>query len=226
MVLHHDIIHNPSTAFHFELHWIGTTGRCIEDLIHRQWSRQIEKYGLKLVEAYVRQISDIQAEGRNAFQSCCPIRLAVPPPIVPGLARYVPEGTQTRHYFECALLRQCGFVLDIEAADLYPREVDVHYSYRAWKFTRTQFVHRTGVAFVQVVGGSQGFLFLTNRLMVPGRMGTGRKEASPAEAAEAIRIRLQEFCGNKVELNQFYDKELAQFNFGGVRSEEPPELSI
>ena len=48
-MLHHDIIHNPATVFHFELQWIGTTARCIEEQL-RQWSRLIERYGLKLVE--------------------------------------------------------------------------------------------------------------------------------------------------------------------------------
>jgi SEA/GATOR complex protein SEA1/DEPDC5 len=51
-ILHHDIIHNPATAFHFELNWISTSARCLEELI-RQWSRSIEKYGLRLVEGTV-----------------------------------------------------------------------------------------------------------------------------------------------------------------------------
>ncbi|TFY75548.1 hypothetical protein EWM64_g8463, partial [Hericium alpestre] len=50
VILHHDIMHNPATIFHFELHWIGTTARCIEEMV-RQWSSKIERYGLKLVEA-------------------------------------------------------------------------------------------------------------------------------------------------------------------------------
>ena len=59
-LLHHDIIHNPATAFHFELNWIATSARCLEELI-RQWSRSIEKYGLRLVEGskgpfYIRGI--------------------------------------------------------------------------------------------------------------------------------------------------------------------------
>jgi hypothetical protein len=58
VILHHDIIHNPATVFHFELQWIGTTAHCIEDQI-RSWNRTIERYGLKLVEAYVTQIGDI-----------------------------------------------------------------------------------------------------------------------------------------------------------------------
>ncbi|KAI6036401.1 hypothetical protein BKA83DRAFT_4162318 [Pisolithus microcarpus] len=149
VILHHDIIHNPGTVFHFELQWIGSTARCIDDML-RQWSRTIDKYGLKLVEAYVTEISDIRE--RNPFQSCFPIRLSLPVPVVPDLERRVPEGTQITHYLEyCA----------IEAI---------------WSTNITsQFVHRSGVAFVQVLRGSQGFLFLTNRLMGGGRMGTALK---------------------------------------------------
>ncbi|TFK36407.1 hypothetical protein BDQ12DRAFT_736999 [Crucibulum laeve] len=222
VVLHHDIIHNPATVFHFELQWIGTTARCIEDQL-RQWSRTIERYGLKLVEAYVTQISDIR--DRNAFQSCFPLRLAVPPPIVPELEKRVPEGTHTSKYFEYALLRKFGFILDVEAAELYPEQVDVVYSYRRSPFKYSQFVHRSGVAFVQVLGGSQGFLFLTNRLMGPGRMGTTlkNKDYKPAAAAEEIRVQMHQFCEDKKQLEEFYDEQLALLP---PVPEEPPPLSI
>lgn len=219
-MLHHDIIQNPGTIFHFELQWIGSTARCIEDSL-RQWSRAIERYGLKLVEAYVMEIGDIRE--RNAFQSCFPLRLAIPPPIVPGLEKRVPEGTQSTHYFEYALLKRFDFVLDVEATNLYPKDVDVSYSYRRAPFKHSQFVHRSGVAFMQVLSGSQGFLFLTNRLLGPGRMGSAMKskEQRPEAAAEDIRKRLQEICSDKVALTKFYDEELA-----ALGPDDPPPLSI
>ncbi|KZT08675.1 uncharacterized protein LAESUDRAFT_48935 [Laetiporus sulphureus 93-53] len=220
VILHHDIIHNPATCFHFELQWLGTTARCIDDLL-RQWSRTIERYGLKLVEAYVTQICDIR--DRNPFQSCFPISIALPPPIVPDLDKRVADGVQAKFYFEYAMLRKHGFVLDIEAAALYPEQVDVVYSYRRAPFKYSQWVHRSGVAFVQVLGNGQGFLFLTNRLMAPGRIGSALKHQRPAAAAEAIRMRLEQFCSNKEALLRFYDNELAQLDHA---LEEPPPLSI
>ncbi|KAJ7706855.1 hypothetical protein B0H17DRAFT_1001281 [Mycena rosella] len=222
VILHHDIIHNPGTVFHFELQWIGTTARCIEDQL-RQWNRTIERYGLKLVEAYVTQISDIRE--RNAFQSCFPLRLAIPPPSVPDLEKCVPAGTHTAQYFEYALLRRFDFIVDIEAADLYPPQIDVIYSYRRAPFKYSQFVHRSGVAFVQVLGGEKGFLFLTNRLMGPGRMGTTlkNKDHRPAAEADNIRIELSRFCGDEKGLRKFYDEELALL---GPAPEEPPPLTI
>ncbi|KAH7889491.1 hypothetical protein F5I97DRAFT_1800751 [Phlebopus sp. FC_14] len=220
VVLHHDIIQNPGTVFHFELQWIGSTARCIEDML-RQWSRAIERYGLKLVEAYVTEISDIRE--RNAFQSCFPLRLAVPPPTIPDLEKRIPEGNQVTHYFEYALLKRFGFMIDIEAKNMYPRDVDVVYSYRRAPFKYSQFVHRSGVAFVQVLGGSQGFLFLTNRLMVAGRMGTALKSRDnrPAAAAEEIRVKLHEMCSDEKALVQFYEEELA-----ALGPDDPPPLSI
>jgi DEP domain-containing protein 5 len=221
-VLHHDIIHNPSTVFHFELQWIGTTARMIEDQL-RIWSRTIDRYGLKLVEAYVTQISDIR--DRNAFQSCFPVRLCVPPPVILDLEKRIPDGVMASCYFEYALLGKFGFILDIEAADLYPRQVDVVYSYRRSVVQYSQFVHRSGVAFVQVLGGEQGFLFLTNRMIGPGRMGSSMKsrEQRSASAAEEIRLKLAKFCEDEAALKSFYEEEIAALE---KPVDEPPELRI
>ncbi|EJD02181.1 uncharacterized protein FOMMEDRAFT_20964 [Fomitiporia mediterranea MF3/22] len=227
LILHYDLIHNPANVFHFELHWLGTTARLIEEQL-RAWSAKIERYGLKLVEAYVTQISDIRE--RNAFQSCFPLRLALPPPVVPDIEKRLRGpgtecSTPAQYYFEYALLRHFHFILDIEATDLYPHNVDVFYSYRRGAFTHSQFVHRTGVAFVQVLGGAEGFLFLINRLMGPGRMGASMKSRGiqPADAAEELRLQMIEFCSDKATLSVFYDKVLA--NLPSV-PEEPPPLSI
>ncbi|KAG8906511.1 vacuolar membrane-associated protein iml1 [Tulasnella sp. 403] len=160
-ILHHDIIHNPNTAFHFELNWMGTTARFIDDIVHT-WGRAIEKYGLRLVEAYVDPIVDIQQ--KNVFQSTFPIRLTVPPPVVPNLAKRLPDGTLEEHFFEHCILKHFGYILDIEADSRYSDTVDVAYSYRRSSFRETQWVHKSGLAFVQVIGGSEGFKWLTNRL--------------------------------------------------------------
>lgn len=225
-MLHHDLIHNPATVFHFELQWIGTTARYIEDQL-RQWSKLIERYGLRLVEAYVTQISDVR--DRNAFQSCFPLRLVVPPPIVPDLRERVPEGTQTTKYFEYALLRKFDFIVDVEAEEMYPEHVDVIYSYRRSPFKYSQFVHRTGVAFVQVLGGARGFLFLTNRLMGPGRLGNNKgfnkdkEDNRPVSHAAKIREQMNRFCNDKDALVKFYDEELLALR---QPVQEPPPFTL
>jgi len=226
VILHHDIIHNPGNVFHFELQWIGTTAKCIEDQL-RTLNRHIERYGLKLVEAYVTQISDIR--DHNPFQSCYPMRLAIAPPSIPDLEKRVPECTNPGQYFEYALLRKFNFTVDIEAAENYPDTVDVVYSYRRAPYRYSQFVHRSGVAFVQVVGGMQGFLFLTNRLMTPGRQGTFKNRMkTPAVAADELRAEMSSFCLHKAKLQAFYDEEVAALPPPPppVLTEEPPPLTI
>lgn len=221
LLLHHDIIHNPTTCFHFELQWLGATARCIDDIL-RQWSRTIERYGLRLVEAYVSQISDIRE--RNPFQSCFPLTLALAPPVVADLERRLPEGTPVHHYFETQLLRKLGFVLDIEAGSAYPDSVEVVYSYRRLPYRYSQWVHRSGVAFVQVVGGTDGFLFLTNRLIGAGKVGAALKLQRPSAVAEELRQRLQQICSDEAYLARFYQEELDQLDHGGL--EEPPPLKL
>jgi hypothetical protein len=98
----------------------------------------------------------------------------------------------------------------------------VVYSYRRSPVQYSQFVHRTGVAFVQVLDAAQGFLFLTNRLMAAGRGMSAKKENRPA-AAEDVRVKLSQFCADGRALMGFYEGELAAL---GHVPEEPPPLSI
>jgi hypothetical protein len=176
------------------------------------------------VEAYVSQICDVRE--RNAFQSCFPIRLALPPPVLPDLAKRIPEGVHATHYFEVALLKRFGFVLDVEAGELYPEQVDVVYSYRRSAHRYAQYVHRSGMAFIQVLGDVQGYLYLTNRLVGPGRMGSAlkSKEYKPTAASDEIRIPLTNFCSDASALVEFYDQQLSLL--GQAPPEEPPPLSI
>ncbi|KAG9009263.1 vacuolar membrane-associated protein iml1 [Tulasnella sp. JGI-2019a] len=161
VILHHDVIQNPGTAFHFELNWVGTTAKLIDELL-QSWSHSIEKYGLHLVEAYVDPITD--AAEKSVFHSTYPIRLALAPPFVPNLERRLPEGTLADQYFESAILRQFDYILDVEAESRYSETVDVCYSYRRSSFHHSQFVHKSGLAFVVVIGGTEGFRWMTNRL--------------------------------------------------------------
>ena len=49
---------------------------------------------------------------------------------------------------------------------MYPGDMDFYYSSRPNNFDYTQFVHRSGVAFVQIVGGRDGFLWYVSPLCV------------------------------------------------------------
>lgn len=141
------------------------------------------------------------------------------------LEKMVPEGTQTHNYFEGALLRKFGFVVDIEAANTYPEQIDPIYSYRRAPFKYSQWVHRSGVVFAQVLGGTNGFLFLTNRLMAPGRIGTSlkSKEQRPSALADEVMFKINDFCNDEETLNSFYEEEIAALT---PILEDPPPLKL
>lgn len=173
------------------------------------WNHALKRYGLKIVEAYVDQITDINQT--NVFQSCYPIRLALEPPHIPDLAKRLPEGTLSAQYFEYALLKHFGYILDISAGTHYPQSVDVFYSYRRNSFTYSQFVHKSGLAFVQVVGGKEGFRWLTNRLLAPGNHAMGAQGKSKHHTrADEVRRELAKFCGDVEQLKAFYEDVVAK----------------
>lgn len=168
--LHYDISHNPANGFNAQLHWLGTTARFIEDTV-QNWTRTLERYGLKLIEAPIGQICDVGLH--NPFQAAVPIHLSLAPPPLSVYAHLLPPHTNPRDYFEWAILRHFGFILDQEASDRYPSDVEIIYESRPSRFDYSQFVHRSGVAFVQVIGGVQGFLWLNNRLFNSHNLGPG-----------------------------------------------------
>ena len=216
VVLHHDVIQNPGTAFHFELHWVATSARCIEDLL-QHWSWVIARYGLRLVEGYVDPIVDIGS--KNIFQSCFPIPLALAPPSAASLdlhLRFV-EGSSLTWFFEYAILRKFGYILDIEAASSYSDTVGVWYSYRRASFKHSQFIHSTGLAFVQVMGGEAGFQWITNRLLASSSSAHTWKNSTysqgdrtPHERANVLRLELLAFCSNAQALRLFYDDVISR----------------
>lgn len=141
------------------------------------------------------------------------------------LEKRVPEGTQTSNYFEGVMLRKFGFVLDIEAASTYSEQIEPIYSYRRAPFKYSQWVHRSGVVFAQVLGGTNGFLFLTNRLMAPGRIGTSlkSKEQRPSALADEVMFKVNDFCSDRANLSSFYEEEIAAL---APVLEDPPPLKL
>ncbi|KAE8539698.1 vacuolar membrane-associated protein IML1 [Cryptococcus gattii VGV] len=209
-ILHADVVHNARNAFHFELNWLGVTAALLEEL-RQKLSAQAERYGLRFVETPVEQIADIPK--KCVYRTPIPIRLALAPPIIPDLHTRlvaVAHGTgQAENYFEYSILtKKFGFVLDVEATDRYPENIEVVYSYRKddVKYTYSQFCHKTGLALVQCVGGEAGFLWSDNRLVVsaPTRKGVGNR----VDEARALRKELEDFCSDTDQLSKFYEEVL------------------
>ncbi len=223
-ILHHDIAHNPANGFNFQIHWMATTARFVEDLV-QNWMRAVERYGLRLVEAPIGQIKDVSLH--NPFQAPSEIPLALPPPPISTYADQLPEHTLPEQYFEFTLLRYFGFILDQEASSRYPHDVEISYSSRPSRFDHSQFVHRSGAAFVQVLGGAQGFLWLNNRLYNshsssaagggPSSRGQAGKGRGGSEAAlhidgDLLKRDFERFCSDANALAEFY-KQLLQVLF-------------
>lgn len=150
-------------SFHFELNWIGVTAGFIDD-IRQRWNNVAKKHGLRLVEAPVEQIKDMH--NRCAWRAPSPIKLALAPPAIKDLDERLPEKVRTANYFEYAILtKKFDFVLDVEATSRSPDYIEAEYSYRkAGVFDYSQFVHKSGLALVQCIGGEEGFLWSDNRL--------------------------------------------------------------
>ncbi|WFD32754.1 vacuolar membrane-associated protein iml1 [Malassezia sp. CBS 17886] len=233
-VLHHDLAHNAENGFNFQLHWLGTSARLIEDIV-QSWTRIVERYGLCLVEAPIAQIKDVGMH--NAFQAPLQIHLALPPPRPAEYAHLLDNARLAQHsaelpepcddseawlfrhvltrftthadqLFEIALLRQHGFVLDQEASSRYPSDMILEYSSRPMNFDHTQFVHRSGVAFVQVLGGLEGFLWLKNRFRIShaqsSKGGATAKTLAQPPDANLERHAFEQVCGDRAKLADAY----------------------
>lgn len=136
------------------------------------------------------------------------------PPVLPDLQDRLPLGASYKYYFQYAILRRFGYILDIEAEQSYVEAVDVYYSYRRASFRQSQFVHRSGRAFVQVMPGAEGFRWMTNRLLAastafPVGGPGGKGEKTPHEKAADLRIQLLEFCSSAEQLQAFYEEVTA-----------------
>lgn len=198
------------------------TAGLLEEL-RAKCAAQAERYGLRFVEAPVEQIKDLSK--KCAYRAAIPITLALAPPVIPDLhLRLAAQGTsgQITNWFEYAILtHKFGFVLDVEASSRYPDDVHVEYSYRGQTpFEYSQFCHKTGLALVQCLGGTKGYLWSDNRLFIAaptrGRGNTGTTETYPnmpvpaklskSEEARLLRVELETFCSDQEALKRFYEE--------------------
>jgi hypothetical protein len=215
-----------NVRLHFELNWLGVTAGLLDEL-RAKCAAQAERFGLRFIEAPVEQIKDISA--RSAYRAPIPIPLALEPPAIPDLAArlratMLQSTGNIANWFEFKILERFGFVLDVEGRDRYPETVEVEYLYRTQTavggFDYSQFCHKSGLALVQCVGGTAGFLWADNRLYInsPGR-GTSRATGSGdnypmapvprlgrGEEARLLREELERFCQDPAALGRFYEE--------------------
>jgi hypothetical protein len=145
---------------------MNVTAKLIEDAIVT-WATSVEKYGLKLVEVPIAELANIT--DYHPFRSPYHIKLAMQPSQNQTEAmwdsmHFSPQYSRTDKFaYHKALLRKLNFVLDMEAANTFPSDIDVSYSWGTPDYKYTQFIHRTGGLLAQITDDGN-FMVLANRL--------------------------------------------------------------
>ncbi|KAI7907009.1 uncharacterized protein BX663DRAFT_494494 [Cokeromyces recurvatus] len=215
-ILHYDTIHNPRNCYHFQLNWLGCTAQLVQELL-QNWSRQAERCGLKLVEGSVDQAYE-DLENNNPFQCPVPISMVVPPPPVDELIIKTKIDIPAQFY-EIALVRHLGFVLDVESDYNFDRAksegVDLSYSYIKEVYKFDQYIHQSGVSFVQIRPEGKGFYWVNNRLYTnhtPALIANRRQPSSQQFChPDVFRTKFQNHCNDTKWLSDFWETTRTNF---------------
>ncbi|ORX94228.1 hypothetical protein K493DRAFT_337883 [Basidiobolus meristosporus CBS 931.73] len=211
-ILHYDVVHNPKACYHFQLDWLDCTARLIEDLL-QSWSRTADKCGLKLVEVPVQQARKDSSD--NPFQAPVSIKMAVPPPPLNILQEKAENLAHIPHlYFEIELVKHHGFVLDLEADEFFPAGIEITHSYYKTPVRYSQYIHRSGVALIQICEPGEGFLWVNNRLFTShNNSGNQNKNYSnQLPNPDILRIEFQKFCHDPKRLSDFWEDTVTKFS--------------
>ncbi|KAL0933353.1 vacuolar membrane-associated protein iml-1 [Colletotrichum truncatum] len=163
--LHYDRLHNPDNCYHIRIDWMNVTAKLIEDVVEG-WAREAATYGLRLVEVPIKEACSITEV--NPFRRPYLIKLAVLPPSQQPVTYYepnsfAPQTAPGKHFYQKVIMRKFDFVLDMEAASNYPKDVDVSFSWGKPDFKYSQYIHRSGVLLAEITDDGH-FLVLANRL--------------------------------------------------------------
>ncbi|KAF9198182.1 vacuolar membrane-associated protein iml1 [Haplosporangium sp. Z 27] len=189
-ILHYDLAHNIKHCYHFQLHWLGCTARLIEELL-QSWGRTAERCGLRLIEVPLDQNS--QGRASNPFESPIPIKLALRPPSTkgffkpssPSLGDFTEPVQVPKLHFFTELVKRHGFILDMESDELYPPAAQLNYSYKRAPYRYIQYIHRSGVAFIQIsYNGPYEFLWVNNRLLTSHSIPTPERDRNDWERSK------------------------------------------
>ncbi|CAG8443401.1 11453_t:CDS:1 [Ambispora leptoticha] len=204
--LHYDVLYNPDNCYHFQLNWLGCTARLLDDML-QSWGRSAAKSGLKLVEAPVEQAMSLT--DNNSFQSPTIIKLALQPPSLDAIGKKLHPAINPYLYFEIQLVKFFKFILDVEADDLFPKDVKPIYSYHKTPYKYSQYIHRSGVAFIQIREPGEGYLWVNNRLAITqssDRLNERTTQAKPSSDPDALMREFQKFCEDEEELKKFWEE--------------------
>jgi hypothetical protein len=134
----------------------------------------------------------------NPFQALTPILMASKPPLI---HTHIPK-----EWFEGELVKSFNFVLDTESDSCFPPG-SRGFSYQRKRWTYTQYIHRSGVAFIQILPNSEGFYWVNNRLhLASTNVSKTNLNVSSIASPENLREQFQSFCDSSDRLDDFWAK--------------------
>ncbi|KAJ1339334.1 hypothetical protein BSLG_006035 [Batrachochytrium salamandrivorans] len=140
-VLHYDTTHNPKTATIFS---------CTGSYAHPDLLRTCCAVGDALPKNALKIGRGTHGTDDNPFQSVILVPLSLmPPKLSEVISRLGLDIDVPPMWFEAELVRSQNFVLDIESDLLFPKD-KILCSFTPLPYLRTQYVHRSGVALVQL----------------------------------------------------------------------------
>jgi len=167
ITLHYDRLHNPDNCYHIRIDWLNVTSKFIEDAIV-SWATTAERFGLRLVEVPLTEASAIT--DMHPFRAPYRISLArSPPDKQPKQQAYLDaksfssHDANEKHLYQKSILKKYEYVLDFEAANDFPQDVDVAYSWGKPDYKYPQYIHRSGKVLAQITDEGE-FMLLANRL--------------------------------------------------------------
>lgn len=176
--LHYDRLHNPDNCYHIRLEWMNATAKLIEDAVV-SWATAVDRFGLRLVEVPIGEASAITKV--HPFRAPYLVKLALHPPRRQpqsyfDATSFAPLDKTEKHFYQKAIMKKFNFVLDFEAVQDFPPDVDVTYSWGKPDYRFPQYIHRSGVLLAQITDDGN-FLLLANRLY-NNRSATGQEPAT------------------------------------------------
>ncbi|KAJ3219728.1 vacuolar membrane-associated protein iml1 [Clydaea vesicula] len=154
----------------------------------QKWSREAEKFSLRIIEA------PMKLEDENPFKATPIIKLSTLPP--------VDNDKVSNNYFLVELVKRFNFLLDMEADENFPAGA-VDFSNNRPPVQFSQYVHRSGVAFIQILKNTNEFKFFFNRLLLTSSSSIRKNEIEKVNP-DSIYSDFQNFCNDKNLLDEFW----------------------
>ncbi|KAJ3396155.1 vacuolar membrane-associated protein iml1 [Lobulomyces angularis] len=186
-ILHYSTIYNSNNCFQFTLSWLVCNPSLIQEMIQK-WSREAEKFSLRIIEA------PMKLEDENPFKATPIIKLSTLPP--------VDNDKVSNNYFLVELVKRFNFLLDMEADENFPAGA-VDFSNNRPPVQFSQYVHRSGVAFIQILKNTNEFKFFFNRLLLTSSSSIRKNEIEKVNP-DSIYSDFQNFCNDKNLLDEFW----------------------